>query len=283
MQLTIHHETVYSYPRPVVSSVNEVWLRPMSDGGQRCVSFQLTTVPASQPRPYTDYFGNTVYHFDVAEPHVQLTIVADAAVETRDDDDSSALLSDTSPHRPLSSEDQDRWLDWLTDTPLTARGAGVVGIADELRAQHKTSSTLVRAVAKRAHDSLRYEAGATGVSTTAEAALALGAGVCQDYTHLLLSICRTLGVPARYVSGYLSTGAGEDQRQQSHAWAEVWLPAAGWIGFDATNDRLIDGRYVRVAVGRDYSDVPPVRGAFSGPSDHGLDVSVYVLSDQQQQ
>jgi transglutaminase-like putative cysteine protease len=282
MQLTIHHETVYSYPRPVISSVNEVWLRPMSDGGQRCLSFQLTTVPESQPRPYTDYFGNTVYHFDVPEPHEQLTIIANTVVETRDGDDSSTLLSDTSPHLPLSSEDQDRWLDWLSDTPLTARGAGVAGLAGELRSRFDTTSALVRAVAKRVNECLRYESGVTGVSTTAEDALRFGAGVCQDYTHVLLSVCRALGIPARYVSGYLATGTGEEQRQQSHAWAEICLPVAGWIGFDPTNDRLVDGHYVRVAIGRDYSDVPPVRGAFSGPSGHGLDVSVYVLSDQQQ-
>ncbi len=281
MHLTIHHETVYNYPRAVVNSVNEVWLRPSSDEGQRCLSFRLSTIPASQPRPYTDYFGNTVYHFDVSAPHSRLEILAEAEVETRDGDASMALGADSSPYLPLGQEQQDRWLDWLSETPLTAPGSVVRWLAEKLRRQNHTVSALVQAVAREVEDSLRYESGVTGVNTAAEDALNLGVGVCQDYTHIFLALCRLLGLPARYVSGYLSTGVGEDQRQQSHAWPEVLLPQAGWVGFDPTNRRLADGRYVRVAVGRDYSDVPPVRGAYSGPSGHGLQVAVYVLSDQQ--
>src|SRR5436305_14179367 len=134
MRLTIHHETVYLYPRPVVNSVNEVWLRPLSDEGQRCLSFNLTTSPPSQPRPYTDYFGNTVYHFDVPEPHGRLEIVAEAEVETRDGDSAAALDADASPYAPPSQVDQDRWLDRLPEAPLTVLGPAARALATSMTA-----------------------------------------------------------------------------------------------------------------------------------------------------
>ena len=281
MRLIIHHQTIYRYPRPVANSVNEAWLRPLTDERQACLSFRLTTAPRSEPRPYNDYFGNTVYHFDVQEPHTQLAIVADAEVLTEPFDAAAALQADPSPYQPLSPIDYDRWLDFLASTPLTSAGADTRALADALAERRSTAAGLLHALADQVHARLRYEPGSTSVTTTAEEALAAGAGVCQDYTHLFLAACRCLGIPGRYVSGYLCTGAGPDQSQASHAWPEALLPRAGWIGFDATNGRLADERYVRVAIGRDYSDVPPVRGAYSGPAGGEPNVAVSVQSDQQ--
>ena len=284
MRLQIHHVTAYSYPKSVANSINEVWLRPLTDRQQTCLNFTLSTTPPSSPRPYTDYFGNTVYHFDVFAPHERLEIVADADVETVDGDAGAMLAGDPSPYGPLDGAAQDRWLDFLAETSLTTVGAATRALADELSAAYGSVADLLRALSDRIHAAIRYEAGATGVETTAEQALALAAGVCQDYTHAFLAVCHALAIPARYVSGYLCTGAGENQAQASHAWPEALLPLGGWVGFDPTNGRLVDGRYVRVAVGRDYSDVPPVRGAYSGPpSRDGMDVAVYVLNEQQQQ
>lgn len=284
MRLQIHHITAYSYPQPVANSVNEVWLRPLSDRRQTCQSFSLTTSPPSNPRPYTDYFGNTVYHFDVQQRHDRLEIVAEAEVETTDGDGSAALAADRSPYGPLDGAAHDRWLDFLDPTPLTAAGAAVSGLADELRHAETTVAGVLQTLSDRVHAALAYRSGATGVETTAEQALEIGAGVCQDYTHLFLGVCHALAIPARYVSGYLCTGVGEDQAQASHAWPEALLPLGGWIGFDPTNGRLADGRYVRVAIGRDYSDVPPVRGAYSGPPvKDTMRVAVFVRNDEEQQ
>jgi transglutaminase-like putative cysteine protease len=283
MRLSIHHSTVYQYPHAVVNSVNEVWLRPVSDERQTCLSFSLTTMPASNPRPYTDYFGNTVYHFDVPEQHARLEIIADAEVETVPIDRDALLAGDDAPFEPLSPDEQDLWLDYLVETPLTAAGPAVRRLAIEVSRGQDTTAGVLRALAARVAGALRYEPGTTGVETPAEEALRQGAGVCQDYTHLFLSSCRRLGIPARYVSGYLCTTNGDGERQQSHAWPEALLPRAGWVEFDPTNRRMVDEQYVRVAIGRDYGDVPPVRGAYSGPSADGLDVSVYVVNDQQQQ
>jgi transglutaminase-like putative cysteine protease len=280
MRLSIHHRTVYQYPHAVVNSVNEVWLRPASDERQICHSFSIVTVPVSTPRPYTDYFGNTVYHFDVPEQHRRLEIVAEAQVETLSVDRPGLLASDRSPYQPLSSDEQDLWLDFLSETPLTEAGPGIRRLAIEVSRGRSSVTDILQALAARVAGALRYEAGVTGVETPAEEALRRGAGVCQDYTHLFLSTCRHLGIPARYVSGYLCADSGE-LRQQSHAWPEVLLPSAGWVEFDPANRRLVDEHYVRIAVGRDYSDVPPVRGAYSGPSAEGLDVAVFVVSEQQ--
>ena len=282
MRLKIHHVTVYDYPLPVTNSVNEAWLRPLTDDRQVCLSFSLTTTPRSQPRPYTDYYGNTVYHFDIPEPHSRLEIVADADVMTDDRDLEAALVEDRSPYRPLTPADHDRWLDFLTETPLTATGPATRGFIRAMQLQHETVAGLVREAAERVHAALTYRSGTTDVGTSAEEALDLGIGVCQDFTHLYLAVIRQFGVPARYVSGYLSTGEAADEPLATHAWVEVLLPAAGWVGLDIANGRPVDARYAKIAIGRDYADVPPVRGAYSGPRGTGLDVAVSVINDQQQ-
>jgi len=151
-----------------------------------------------------------------------------------------------------------------------------------MQLRHETVSGLVREVADRVHAALAYRSGMTDVGTAAEEALDLGTGVCQDFAHLYLAVIRQLGVPARYVSGYLSAGQATDEPLATHAWAEVLLPAAGWVGLDIANGRPVDARYAKIAIGRDYADVPPVRGAYSGPRGANLDVAVTVINDQQQ-
>lgn len=282
MRLKIHHVTAYDYPRPVTHSVNEVWLRPLSDDRQVCLSFELTTSPPSQPRPYSDYYGNTVYHFDIPQPHSRLEIVANAEVMTDDRDIERVLREDGSPYRPLSPADRDRWLDFLSETALTTAGPGVRGFLRAMQLHEETVAAVAGAVAERVHAALTYAPGATDVTTPAEQALDLGTGVCQDYAHLYLTLMRQLGIPARYVSGYFRASSDAAEPLATHAWPEVLLPASGWVGFDVTNGHVVDGRYAKIAVGRDYSDVPPVRGAYSGPRSSGLDVAVSVINDQQQ-
>jgi transglutaminase-like putative cysteine protease len=287
MRWTIRHRTVYHYPRAVVNSVNEVWLRPMSDSRQTCLQFALTTEPPTRPKPYTDYYGNVVYHFDVPDPHEGLVIVAEAEVETVAVDYAAALARDRSPYHALSDDEADLWLDFLEVTALTGRGERVRELARRALAGGSSTAEVLQRLAELVAGAFTYSPGDTRVDTSAQAALELGRGVCQDYTHAFLAAARVLGIPARYVSGYLcSEDAESGQVQQSHAWPEAHLPGAGWVEFDPTNNRLVDERYVRIAVGRDYNDVPPVRGAYAGPSGNGLDVAVYVLAsqhDQQQQ
>jgi transglutaminase-like putative cysteine protease len=280
MKLTVHHETSYAYPESVFNSVNEAWLRPLTDERQSCLSFRLTTRPASEPRPYTDYFGNTVYHFGIHEPHLSLSIVADAQVVTDPIDIAAALEADQTPVQRICEMATDQWLDFLAPTPLTAAGPELRELAGEFNTHDGTVSQLIRSIAQRIHERIVYNAGSTSVSTAAEESATMRSGVCQDYTHVFLSVCRLVGLPARYISGYLCSDEAAAS-QASHAWPEVLMPEMGWIGLDVTNDCLVDDRYVRVAIGRDYADVPPIRGAFSGPRGSGPDIAVSVLSQQQ--
>jgi transglutaminase-like putative cysteine protease len=201
---------------------------------------------------------------------------------TEDIDGSARLYADLSPYVPLASEERDRWLDYLSETPLTAMGPQVAALIAAIGESHLTVSQYVQAAADVVRNALRYESGATSVTTTAAEALQIGAGVCQDFTHIFLAVCRSLGIPARYVSGYLCLAANHDERQASHAWAEALLPQQGWVGLDVANGLAVNARYVRVAVGRDYADVPPIRGAYSGPPGTEPVVAVHVYDDPQQ-
>lgn len=279
MNLKIHHVTVFEYPRPATNSINEVWLRPLTDGRQSCLSFSLASEPRSEPRSYIDYFGNTVYHFDIPQPHTRLEIIARAEVETREIDLAEVMTADHSPYELLAAVERDRWMDFLVPTTLTAAGDAIRDLSESIAIKGRSVAEVVRDLADRVTARVRYQSGVTTVSTTAEEALRTGAGVCQDHTHVFLAACRLLGIPARYISGYLCTGAGEDEEQASHAWPEALLPRAGWVGLDVANGKLVDGHYVACAIGREYSDVPPVRGAYSGPEGSGLDVAVYVVKD----
>ena len=282
MRLHVRHATVYDYSVAVRNNINQVWMQPLTDERQTCMSFALSTSPRSKPRSYVDYFGNTVHHFEIALPHTQLQIVAEADVLTDDRDTAELMAGDGIPYQPLD-RDNPSWIDFLMPTDLTAASGGIRALAAALVTAEASTAQVALAAARRVHAAFTYRRGVTGVSTTAEAALDIGAGVCQDYAHVLLSVVRHLGIPARYVSGYLFTGAGAEQELASHAWVEVYLPSGGWAGLDPTNDKLVDGHYVKVALGRDYADVPPVRGAYAGAAGSGLNVEVRVSAEEQQQ
>jgi transglutaminase-like putative cysteine protease len=284
MRLTIHHETVYEYPRPAMNSVNEAWMRPLTDERQTCLSFRIDTRPVSSPRPYTDYFGNTVYHFDIQEQHSRLVVSTSAEVLTDPLDAASAFAGDSSEYQPLSPADE-HWLDFLTPTPLTQAGGLICDLAKGVSDGLTTVSALLLALSEEIQRRLSYIPESTQVETPAEVALEQGAGVCQDYAHIYIAAARSLGIPARYVSGYLCSETATGVAQATHAWAEGLLPATGWVGVDVANGCFPDDRYVRVAIGRDYGDVPPIRGAFIGaaPADPTVAVSALTIEAQQQQ
>jgi transglutaminase-like putative cysteine protease len=284
MRLTIQHETVYEYPRPAMNSVNEAWMRPLTDERQTCLSFRIDTRPLSSPRPYTDYFGNTVYHFDIQEQHSRLVVATSAEVLTEPLDAAAALASDLSEYQPLSPTDE-HWLDFLASTPLTQPGSLICALAKEVSNGSTTVSALLQALSEAIRQRLSYLPESTKVDSPAETALEQGAGVCQDFTHVYIATARALGIPARYVSGYLCSDTAMGVTQASHAWPEALLPSTGWVGIDVTNGCFPDERYVRVATGRDYDDVPPIRGAFIGaaPADPTVAVSALTIEAQQQQ
>jgi transglutaminase-like putative cysteine protease len=263
MRIRIRHDTVFTYDAPVIEAYMEMRLRPLDTGGQRCESFAMTTDPAGDVLGYVDRFGNTVRHFDTIAPHERLVVSTSSEVSTPE--------SFLERRRELSPLDRYDYLQPTVYAPSTpevqalARGGAVPG--DEAA----TVSALMAAV----HGALEYASGSTTVKTTAAEALADGRGVCQDFAHLMIAACRALGLPARYVSGYL-LDARRGSPAASHAWCDVFVAGQGWRSLDPTQGAEQSDHYVRVAVGRDYADVPPTRGVFTGAGEETMAVHVQV-------
>ncbi len=282
MLLDIRHITRYQYGVPVRESVMELWMQPQKSIHQRLISFELDVEPASQLFSYADSFGNAVYHFDVPQPHDQLTINARSAVETQPPAPQPPALDPGEWDRLRSEFIRGEHFDYL-------QPHGFARETDALRAfeaQHEIGEfrrydplTAVRGLNDAIYRAFEYETGITRPDSPIDDVLKAGRGVCQDFAHVMIAICRSWGVPARYVSGYLFTDKKQGDRSDpdaTHAWIEVFLPSLRWIGFDPTNNAYCSERHVVCAVGRDYSDVPPSRGVYKGEAESLLDVGVSV-------
>ena len=282
MLLDIKHVTRYRYDEPVRESVMELWMRPWRSNTQRVASFDLDIEPPSQVFSYADTWGNTVNHFDVPAPHRRLNIIANSRVETQ----VRALLPPGLGMEEWERLDSDFvrgdcW-DFLRMHGLIAETPALHDFIakhklDELRRHDPL--TAVKELAADLYRAFDYETGVTGADSPLDHALIEGRGVCQDFAHIMIAVCRRWGVPARYVSGYLFTDREAGDRSDpdaTHAWVEVFLPSLRWIGLDPTNNTPTGERHVIVAVGRDYDDVPPSRGVFKGDADSELEVAVSV-------
>jgi len=281
MLLEIRHVTQYHYAEPVRESVMELWMQP-AKSGQRLVSFELDLDPAAQVFSYVDAFGNAVHHFDVPQPHDRLNIIARAAVETLAQGPLPEALDIGEWDRLRSDFVRGECFDFLTPhgfaTPSEALTAFVVerGL-DVLR--RRDPLTAVRLLNTAIYEAFDYQAGVTNADSPIDMALAAGRGVCQDFAHIMIAICRSWGLPARYVSGYLFTDREAGDRSDpdaTHAWVEVFLPSLRWTGFDPTNNMMTGERHITVSVGRDYADVPPSRGVYKGEAESQLAVGVQV-------
>jgi transglutaminase-like putative cysteine protease len=280
------HATEFRYDGPVSESYNEVRLRPMHDETQSCLSFRVITNPASRGTSYRDSFGNWVHQFNILPEHQYLKIEAESVVLAHDapaPPAQSMPLSELDSHREELEEEH---LDFVVPTGYVPHVAKL----DELIATASQNcdgsvSGFVQAASDLIHRRFEYVKGATHVNSSIEDSLSVGAGVCQDFAHLLLGVVRKRGLPGRYVSGYLVPGsaASPDAKLQeviggyaSHAWAEVYLPGAGWLGLDPTLGKPLGLQHVRLAYGRDYEDVAPVRGVYKGHAGQRLSVDVRV-------
>lgn len=264
MRLKVEHTTRFAYDAPVREAHAELRLRPLDSGGQRCLSFSLDTEPRSPVRSYRDRHGNDVRNFDCLHPHRKLVVKATSEVLTPD------RFGD--PEVNLSPLDA---YDYLAPSDYAPIDDSVRAFAAPHEQAGRPLDTVV-ALAGAVHDGLKYEKGATDVRTRAHEALARGRGVCQDFAHLMLAACRSLGIPARYVSGYVLPGGSFSDQAGSHAWVDVFVPGIGWVSLDPTHGTQQTGQHVRIAVGRDYAEVPPTRGVFKGPAKETLSVDVRV-------
>ncbi len=275
MKFSIAHTTFYAYDHPVSDSFNDARLCPVSDHTQCCRSFLLETDPPSPSLlRRLDFFTNQVHHFEVLEPHPCLRITARSEVETF-----AAPAPD--PVAPVpSGQWRERFHDFLSASPLVDIGPAVEHEAQLIGAAGEEARTQVEAVMAHVHRSFTYRSGATGVDTSVREALRLRYGVCQDFAHVMLALCRFRGLPARYVSGYFHTDRPvadtADDSSESHAWVECFLPEVGWTGYDPTHNRRVGERYIKVAVGRDYTDVRPLAGSYRGEAAVRMTVTVDV-------
>jgi len=273
MKLEIRHRTHYAYAAPVCESFNELHLQPQSNAQQTVDSFLLKILPSTRLRHYHDLYGNRVHHFELPEPHSTLTIESSVRVTTVPP--IAALPLDARPagldrlpdalkvHFCYDFIQASRYVDTAPETWRLAIDA----VGDETDIWQR-----VLRIMGFVHSHITYESNFTQVHTHTSEVLEQRRGVCQDFAHVTLSMCRSLRIPARYVSGYLAT----ETASATHAWLDAFIPGAGWQGLDPTHNRITDETYVTLAVGRDYADVAPVCGTYKGTTKHAMTVEVRV-------
>ncbi|MEB3983407.1 transglutaminase family protein [Mycobacterium sp. 663a-19] len=273
-RMRVVHTTGYAYQSPVTASYNEARLTPRSDARQNVILNRVETIPATRSYRYIDYWGTAVTAFDLHAPHTDLTVTSSSVIETEEPEP----VAMEAGWGDLRSEAViDRFDELLRPTAHTPSSKRVASVGKKIAKNHKPQEAVV-AAAKWAHDELDYLPGTTGVHSSGLDALNEGKGVCQDFVHLSLMMLRAMGIPARYVSGYLhpkrNAIVGDTVDGRSHAWIQAWT--GGWWNYDPTNDTEITEQYVSVGVGRDYTDVSPLKGIYSGEGATDLDVTVEV-------
>lgn len=264
MKLEIVHTTRYRYTGPIAETVMEVRLRPMDGNRQRCVEFELELSSGLKSRTYVDGFGNQVHYFNLVRPHTRLAVTSHSIVETGlepDPDPGEELVQDFLRFRPP-----------VKDIPGVREMAARHAIADPTSTEsiERALDELTMAISRE----FTYDRSVTNVYSAVDDVLSLRAGVCQDFAHLFIAVARAMGVPARYVSGYIHFPGERGTTTASHAWAEAWVPGRGWIGYDATRPVRTTEHHVRLAVGRDYTDAAPTRGIYVGSATGAMEVRV---------
>ena len=273
-RMRVVHTTGYAYQSPVTASYNEARLTPRSDTRQNVILNRVETIPASRSYRYIDYWGTAVTAFDLHAPHADLTVTSSSVIETEEPEPAAIETG----WGDLQSEAViDRFDELLRPTAHTPASKRVASVGKKISKSHKPEEAVV-AAAKWAHGELDYLPGTTGVHSSGLDALNEGKGVCQDFVHLSLMMLRSMGIPARYVSGYLhpkrNAIVGDTVDGRTHAWIQAWT--GDWWNYDPTNDTEITEQYVSVGVGRDYTDVSPLKGIYSGEGATDLDVIVEV-------
>jgi len=287
MIFAANHTTTYLYSDPVSICHTEVHLMPRRGAGQKLLSHSLEVTPEPEfTVSRTDYFGNEITCFSIHEPHETLTVLARSAVDVRAEEPPAAGL--TPPWERVREHvrtrpDGDSGDEVFRAAEFTLRSP-LVRIAPEFHAWAAPSFAPGRPLAEACFDlshriftEFRYDPRATTVSTPVERVLESRDGVCQDFAHVMISCLRSLGLAARYVSGYLRSGENTRGAEASHAWCSVFCPGFGWLDFDPTNDVMPHGDHVTLAYGRDYSDVTPVKGVAIGGGEQLINVSVSVV------
>ena len=283
MRLGISYRMHFRYLEAVTESQNEVRVRPRDNGCQRVLSYRLTSRPHVKVLAVLDYWGTTVEHLGVRIPHTELELLAEATVETdpRPTPTKAAAVGTQADadfrFAHLEFLAQSQHVHWDSGDAVERRAASAVAGASSVQ-------EMVAAVVADVRETLVYQQGVTDIGITLAELLSGGVGVCQDFAHLATGMLRSVGVPTRYVSGYLfaadetslDAGTADMVSVQTHAWIEAAVPGWGWWALDPTNGGEVGERHVVIGCGRDYGDVPPVRGAFIGSGTAEVDAEVVI-------
>jgi transglutaminase-like putative cysteine protease len=270
MRVSVVHRTRLDYSEAVVEDVMDTRLGPHSDAHQRWERHDIQVTPFGSVRAYVDGFGNAARLLSIVRSHTFVEVTSAGIVET--------LLTDpfaspaVSPRQLTSAEH----FDYLKPSRLISIPAVVRDMAEPHRpSSPETALDSARALMELVYSEFSYEKDVTTVTTTVPEVVEARRGVCQDFAHVLISLYRAVDIPARYVSGYIVSGGGASRgARASHAWVDAWIPTHGWRGFDPTNNLLASEHHVKMAIGRDYGDVPPTRGTFRGSATEKLSVEV---------
>jgi len=275
----VKHQTGFRYSEPVVASYNEVRMLPVRDNSQVVFSSQLDITPKPAGHEYFDYFGTRVVMFEILDEHLELEILSQSVVELRPLGQTESLLEwsqlAATIERSLELKDA------ATQTKRTQTPVDLAKAAKRISDSAGSPSDTAIAICQYIHSSMKYQFGVTGVQSNASEAWQKKIGVCQDFTHLAIGALRSVGIPARYVSGYihpqLEPRIGQPVEGESHAWLE-WY-AGEWVPNDPTNNLAFPDRHIVVARGRDYDDVPPLRGVYAGGATSELFVKVEITRE----
>ena len=287
MKYHVRHRTAYHYDDDVSSSYGQIHLLPRHSPGQVChdSAAHIEPAPADQ-REHTDFFGNRFIYFEITTPHRDLIVTTTSTVEIDGRQSHLSVLADQPWEDARPGPDGDDSIEagqFVLDSPLATVTADVADYAAKSFPPRRPVIEALVELSERVHDDLRYEPGSTSVTTSAAEALAGGVGVCQDFAHVTIACLRSVGLAARYVSGYMETDPPPGRPRLvgadvSHAWAALFVPSVGWVDVDPTNRQLVNDRYVPTGWGRDYRDVPPLNGViFTNGTNHDLEVSVDVV------
>lgn len=275
----IHHVTRYMYAGPVVDSANQIMLFPVNDGYQQLLRQEWIITGQPRVETYRDYYGNDVGIFTLAPPHQELSIDVRHTVLTQPREYAEPLSSIQEQWQELTHlREQPHIIDFLHMESMPAQSDAFHWIHD---LPHQVSVwDAVQQLNQFVYQHFQYIKGVTSVESTLEEIWRLQAGVCQDFAHVLLALLRQIGIPARYVSGYVCPHDHQLRGEgATHAWVEAWIPSLGWVGVDPTNNCLAQELHVKLAVGRDFSDCSPVKGTYKGTAEHRLEVGVSVVHE----
>ncbi len=280
MIYSVRHTTTFRYEPAVRESVMEVRLQPRSDGEQRCLNFALNVDPAANVMQYRDFMGNVVHHFDIAGKHTVVKVTAQSAVEVQSV--AAPRAADSGDWADLDAlvAGNDYW-EMLLPSHFAQSSAPLEQLATELGCERRGNPLgMLTELNEAIYKLFAYVPNSTKVDSPIQEALETRQGVCQDFAHIMIALVRRVKIPCRYVSGYMFH-RDEDEHDRSlegasHAWIEALVPRLGWVAFDPTNNLVGGDRHIRVAIGRDYADVPPTRGVYKGEAQSELSVAVTV-------